>query len=212
MEVYGTKPKRFTKDWWEYFWDYYKLHTIAAVFVLIALISTISECAHKINYDLQVDLISENPVSSAGLEALTPFIEDNIDDVTANGKTQAYLNYIYMGEENDPQYMQAMYTKFSVEMGYTEAFVFLVSKKYADTLIDAGAFEPATNWCSVQAYRDCCVSLEGCEYLHNIGINTDDLYLGIIKMRERDKESEREKNKPKQENGIKFAKFLISER
>ena len=25
MEVYGTKPKMFTKAWWGYFWDYFGL-------------------------------------------------------------------------------------------------------------------------------------------------------------------------------------------
>ena len=32
-EKYGTVPKKFTSAWWEYFWDYYKWHTIATVFV-----------------------------------------------------------------------------------------------------------------------------------------------------------------------------------
>lgn len=211
MEVYGTKPKRFTKEWWEYFWDYYKLHTIAVIILLVAITSAISECAHRINYDLQVDLISENPISADALNSLPAIIEEHIDDITENEKTEAYVTYLDMRESSDPQYTEAMVTKYSVELGYSEAFVFLVSQKYADNVIDAGAFEEAKSWCSADAYRGFCVSLKDCGYLKDIGIDTDDLYVGIVKMREHYKSSVREKNLPKQENAIKFARFLINE-
>ena len=211
MEVYGTKPKRFTKEWWEYFWDYYKLHTIATILVLTAVISTLVECAHRKDYDLQLDFISENPITTDAASKLTSLLENNIADVTENGKTEAFVTYIDMGEHSDPQYTQAMYTKFSVEIGYTESFVFLLSKKYADTVSEAGALEEAKNWCSAESYNGYCVSLSGCEYLEDLGIDTTDLYVGVIKMRERDKEADRIKNLPKQENGIRFARFLINE-
>lgn len=212
MEVYGTKPKRFTKEWWQYFWDYYKIHTITAIIVLIVIITTISECAHRIDYDLQIDYISENPLFGEVSDNLVALIEDNIDDVTGNGKSEAYIVNLDMGDRNDPQYTQAMFTKYSVEMGYTESFVFLVSKEYADQLSEAEVFEKAESWTSAPSYNGYCVSLENCSALSEIGVDTSDLYVGVVKMRERDKESEREKNLPKQANGIKFAKFLVNKR
>ena len=212
MEVYGIKPKRFTKEWWEYFWDYYKFHTIAAVFVIIALITTVNECAHRTNYDLQIDYISENQILPESANLLNALIEENIDDVTENGKKEVYVAQFDMGEHNDPQYTQAMFAKYSVEAMYTDSFVFLMSKKYADELSDAGIFEKSEIWTSAPSYNGYCVSLEACTKLEEIGIDTSDLYIGVIKIRERDRESEREKNRPKQENGIKFAKFLINER
>lgn len=212
MEVYGTKPKRFTKEWWEYFWDYYKIHTIATAIIIIFIGITISECAHRINYDLQIDYISENQISDKAVNALTSLIEENIDDITENGKPEAYVTYLDMGEHGDPQYTQAMFAKYSVEMGYTESFVFLVSKKYADQLSEEGIFEEASTWTSIPSYNGYCVSLEDCEILKEIGIDTSDLYVGVLKIRERDKASVRVKNRPKQENGIKFAQFLISKR
>ena len=33
MEKYGVKPQRFTKAWFEYVWDYYKIHIIDLVFL-----------------------------------------------------------------------------------------------------------------------------------------------------------------------------------
>ena len=40
-EKYGTIPKRFTPEWWEYFWMYYKVHTIAITLVILAVAITV---------------------------------------------------------------------------------------------------------------------------------------------------------------------------
>lgn len=211
MEVYGTKPKRFTKDWWPYFWDYYKLHTIGIILAAIAVISFISDCRGQKNYDLQIDVITENQISEEALNKLSDIVYENIDDVTQNGKTEAYINYLDMSENGDPQYMEAMHTKMMIESGYTDAFVFLVSKKYADYMSELGVFKPASEWTDSESYDGYTVNLQNCEILENCGIDTSDLYLGIVNFRERDKKSQIEKNRPKQENGIKFAKLLLNE-
>lgn len=210
MEVYGEKPKRFTKEWWEYFWDYYKLHTIAAVIVLIVIISTITECATRKHYDLQVDYISRTALSFEAQNALTELIAKNIDDVTKNGKTEAFLTYLDLGDRNDPQRFQAMSTKYAIEMGNTESYVFLVSKEYADQLIEGEVLLEAEKWCNAPSYKGYCIDLADCSILKDIGVETDDLYLCIIRMREKDLKSQLRHSE--QENGIKFAKFLINER
>lgn len=212
MEVYGTKPKRFTREWWEYFWDYYKWHTAAVIFILVVLITSVTECAHRINYDLQIDYISEHKISGDTVTNLTALIEENIDDVTENEKKQAFVTVLDMGDNSDPQYTQAMFAKYSVEIGYTDSFVFLVSKKYADSLIDAEIFEECENWTAAPSYKGYCVSLEDCSALKEIGMDTSDLYVGVIKLREREKASVISKKQSQQKNGIKFAKFLIDKR
>ncbi len=212
MEVYGVKPKPFTKEWRQYFWEYYKLHTIGAVFAVILLIFTVSECKNQKNYDLQIDLITENTVSEEVLDTLSDIVCENIDDVTGNGKSEAYISFLDMSENSNPQITEAMYNKLLIETGYTEAFVFIVSQKFADYLSDEGVLKPASDWTEMETYDGYCVSLKYCEILQNIGIDTSDLYLGITELRERDGKSACEKNLPKQENGIKFAKFLLNER
>ena len=209
MEVYGTKPKRFTKEWREYFWDYYKWHTIATIVAMIVIISTINDCVHRINYDLQIDYISEHMISDNASDALRELIEEHIVDVGKNGSPEAYVKVIDMSENADPQYTQAMYTKYSVEMAYTDSFVFILSKKYADTLSEEEIFEKAESWTDVPSYNGYCINLEGCKALDELGIDTNDLYLGIIKLRETKKESERNNKLLQQENGIRVANYLI---
>ena len=209
MEVYGVKPKRFTKEWWPYFWDYYKLHLLAVIFAVIVLISALYECKKQIKYDLQIDIITENFVTEEAITSLTEFTKGNIQDVTKNGVTDAYVLYLDMGEEDEPQFMEAMQTKMMVEVGYTEGFVFLVSKKYADYMSEIGVSMPSSDWTEAESYNGYCIDLKGSKILENTGIDTSDLYLGVVAMRERDKEKDRKKNLPKQENGIKIAKLLI---
>ena len=207
MEVYGEKPKRFTKEWREYFWDYYKWHTIGTIVVLLLIISTITECANKKHYDLQIDYISETGMTMQTQDQLVSLMEKNIDDVTENGKVEAFLNYLDMNKDTDPQYVQAMATKFAVEMGTTEAFVFLVSKDYVEQL-EAEMFLEAKEWCDAEPYKDYFISLADCSALKDIGVNTDDLYVCVLKLSDGDSD----KKQLEQENGIKFAKFLIGER
>ena len=51
-EVYGEKPKKFTKKWWPYFWMYYKWHTISIVAIAVVIISTVMQCVTAEKYDL----------------------------------------------------------------------------------------------------------------------------------------------------------------
>ena len=208
MEVYGTKPPRFTKEWWGYFWDYYKWHTIGGIIAIIVAISSISECAHQINYDLQVDYITENGISLEQEDSIRELIEKNIDDVTENGKKEAMLTYIDLGHEDDAQLHEAMQTKFMIEAGYSEGYVFIVTKKYADYFKDSGIFMDAAKWTDKESYDGYFVSLKDSKLLQSTGLDTEDLYAAVLITR-----SSNAKDKlhdKKQENGIKFASRLIN--
>ena len=53
-EKYGVKPKIFTKEWWPYFWMYYKWHTIAILFVGVLAITWIVQCSRNVEPDLGI--------------------------------------------------------------------------------------------------------------------------------------------------------------
>ena len=51
-EKYGEVPPKFTKKWWEYFWDYYKWHVIITVVAVLIASVTIVQCAtSEIRYE-----------------------------------------------------------------------------------------------------------------------------------------------------------------
>lgn len=211
MEVYGVKPKKFTKEWWGYFWYYYKWHTLGVLFAAFLIVTSFVQCVTQTKYDLQIDFITEHYITTEQEEKLTEIIEANIDDVTQNGDVEAFVLSLNMTNE-DVQMTQALSTKMMIEFGYSEGYVFIMSKKYADMVLEHGIMEETSAWAGEQANDSGVVSLAGCKALSDIGIDatSHDLYIGVLKMRDDDKEDELEI--ARYENGKKFAQFLINQR
>ena len=90
-EVYGVKPKLFTKEWWPYFWEYYKWHTIWAIGIIIAIIITIIQFTDKGKYDLVVTYCGTEFCSEEQSEKLTNSLEDVIEDV--NGDDEKHIRF-----------------------------------------------------------------------------------------------------------------------
>ena len=59
MERYGEKPKRFTREWFEYVWEYYKIHIIVTILVIAAVVYTWVSIATRPYYDLYVCFAGE---------------------------------------------------------------------------------------------------------------------------------------------------------
>ena len=208
MEVYGTKPKMFTKDWWEYFWMYYKWHTLAILFIAGVTAVSAVQCAQTPKYDLQADFISETFFSDEQKTALEQLMCDHIGDASGNGKNEAFVLSLNMANTEDVQMNQAMQTKLFLEQGYSESYVFIGTKNYIDWLASAEMFTPVSEW--TQGETGNYVSLAGCRALENIGIDTADLYIAVRSVREKD--LKKEYQTLQYENGVDFARFLLSER
>ena len=206
MEYYGEKPKRFSKEWWENYVYYYKKHTIIGICAVLVLGYIIYTDVTATKYDLQIDYISELGIFQEQTAKIEELASGAIDDVTGNDVCDAFVMPIDMAPSNDMQYGQAMQVKYMTEMGYSEGFVFIVSKKYADEMAGSGFFEEASLWTNAEDGAE-CVSLAGCQKLEGLAMPLDELYVGVRKLR--DDEKEEEKAIAKYENGIKFAKFLV---
>ncbi len=206
MEVYGVKPKKFTKAWWEYFWYYYKWHTVCGLVAACLIGTSCVQCATQTKYDLQVDFIAERNLAEENSVAIRSMAEGIVDDVTGNGKNDVFILTLDMSENSDPQIMQAMQTKMTLEMGYSEGYTFIMSKKYADIMVENDALERADVWAGedVEGYA---ISLAESRVLNEIGLDTADLYVGVVKMKDDKKDDDKEC--AKYNNGVKFAQYLL---
>ncbi len=211
MEVYGVKPKMFTKEWWGYFWYYYKWHTLGGAFAAFLIITSCVQCATQTKYDLQIDFISEYGLLQETEDALTAIVAENIEDVTQNGVNEAFVLSLNMGETQDVQMMQAMQTKLMIEMGYSEGYVFIMTKQYADMITENEVLEKTEVWAGDKANDGYVISLANNKALANIGIDAagQDLYIGVLKMK--DDQKEEELACARYQNGIKFAQYLVSQ-
>lgn len=207
MEVYGEKPKRFTKEWWDNYFYYYKVHTIVGICVLVVIGYLTYTDLTATKYDLEIDYISELGMSSDQGEFIENLAEGCIDDATGNEICDAFVMMLDMMPSNDVQYAQAMQVKLMTEPTYGEAFVFIMTKEYVDMMSEGDIFEDASVWCEEEGEA---VSLAGCKAFEGTGIPVDELYVAVRKLR--DDEIDKEKQIIKYENAKKFAKYLIDER
>ena len=206
MEVYGEKPKKFTAKWWEYIWEYYKWHFVCALFIIFTLVTTLHQCATRPSYDLQITAVTEQELVLSQTDGIRDLAEDVIADATENGVNEVYVMPLTLNPDGDPQIMQVNHTKFMVEMSMPESYVFILSKKFADTVVEGGILESTDVWAGGSA-DEYVVSLKGNEKLTALGIDTNELYLGVLKLTEDRQKDELEC--ARYENGVLFAKHLL---
>ena len=206
MEKYGEIPKRFTKNWWEYFWDYYKIHTIATVVAVVAIASTISQCVNKIDYDLSIVTAGLPTLSQVGDETLCTALSELCDDIDGKDGTNVYISQIPMGVEGtDPEYEATLMQSFLIELGFGEGYIYLFSNECADSYLNrddvVDSFLPVSDWGigdidlegrKIKLYMGevYALGMEGNSYLEDAGINTADCYMMVRYPRYNEKDDE----------------------
>lgn len=194
MEKYGEIPKRFTKKWWEYFWDYYKIHTIATVIAVVAVASTVSQCVNKINYDLSLVTVGLPLLNTEKDVALCAEFAEFADDIDQKDGTNAFITQIPIGVEGqDPEYEMTLMQNFMIELGFGEGYIYFFSAESADSYLNrddvADSFMPVAEWgvdgidmtdkAKFKLYmgEPFAMSMEGNSLLESAGIDTSDCYM-----------------------------------
>ena len=209
MEEYGPKPEKFTKKWWENYWYYHTWHTLGAVFVAIFIVIGIYQMVTAPVYDLQVDYISEYGLSPEEIDGFTKVIQNGIDDITETGKNEINILTIDMLSAQNIQAVQATDSQFRLEMSFSDSYVFLMTKTYAELVSKFEILEPTSVWAGEHANEGVILSMENSKVLKDAGLKPREreLYIGVLKMR--DKEAGKEIEKKRYQNGIKLANYLI---
>lgn len=150
-EKYGTIPKRFTKEWFEYFWEYYKIHTIVVLAILFAVGVTVYQVKTTPKYDMTITYVGEAYLDENTVTKITDMLAEVIPDTDNNGEKNININQIVFTENDDnPQYTQAVITKLQLEFVDDESMLFIFSDEKSQYLFDtealAGAFQPVSQW------------------------------------------------------------------
>ncbi len=192
-EKYGEVPKRFTKKWWEYFWDYYKVHTIITLIVLVAVIYTVNLYVTAPEYEFNVAYSAESNIPQGEEELFRQKLSKFVTDSDGDGKDGvAIIQNSFISGMEDPQMERMMITRMQLEMTDEDTIVYLLSEDKLKYMIDApemeGAFLPVDEWLDTEiddnklymsngkAYA---VRLNGSKMLENYNINSDNLYIGV---------------------------------
>lgn len=120
----------------EYIWDYYKIHIIGGLFLIILLVSFIHGQITKVEYVANLTILTpvgDNVKLEEAEKELTNVVVKDGDK-----KKQVLIDYIpIINPENpEPQMLQ----KFTVKMAAKEIDVIVLDKKIFDSLMKQGAF------------------------------------------------------------------------
>ena len=209
MEVYGEKPKRFTPEWWDYIWYYYKWHFIVTVVAIFMLVTSLTQCANQPRYDLKVTVASENEVVMTQTDIMKEYTKGVIEDITGNGEKEVGITALYTGTKGGAEAHSAQMTKLTVELSVPESYVFIMNRSVADMAIRNEILEKTERWAGDAESDGYVVSLKGSEQLRAFGLDPDreELYVGVGILLDHKKDDELEKGR--YENGVKLARSLV---
>lgn len=193
-EVYGEKPKKFTKEWWPYFWMYYKWQTIGIIAVVVFVAVTVMQCRNKIKYDSNINYVGTTYYSEGTLDKLKDALMPYAADANGNGRTDLFLQQ--MNVTNTPGQEETDYAlqmKHDIELTSDVSFLYIYDKTEAEMMINRDSadatYKPVSEWLNGTVPEDkvlksksgqaCAISAAGSELLKNVGMNADELYIAI---------------------------------
>lgn len=218
-EKYGTIPKRFTADWFDYVWTYYKWHIMGPIFVIIFVLVTVYQCTHRTQYDLNIVYAGGMSFSDAQVEMIESEAASYADDVNGDGEVLVnfqQINFQNVAGSEEMDYNLQM--KLDLQLQTKSTYLYIWDKDETDLMLARDEIDlvyvPVEDWAecdvsdrlySVDGGTAYAVYIGENERVKSLGINTDDLYL-IIAQNNTGAATEEE-----YANYIKFANSLISE-
>lgn len=209
-EKYGTVPDRWTKEWWDYFWYYYKWRVILIAFAILCVVFTVAQCAMREKYDLTVTYAGHMMYSEEEINRLTAGISEYIDDVDGNGEKSVFFQQLnFMDTMGSEEYDYASQSKLDLEFHNEQSFLFLYDEKelqnmlgrdYADEI-----YVPVSEWAQdADGDLEYAVSLKDSAFFAENNIYSEDLYLVVRRNYKDDK-----KNVLAWESSVRIANNLI---
>jgi len=221
-EKYGTVPKKFTKEWWSWYWMYYKWHTLGLIFVLVLVGLTVFDIMTAEKYDLTLTYAGKDYYAEDICEKVEKKISPLCDDLDGNGKRSLYFSALhYDPETNDPEYIQAQRLKIDMAISEDETYLFIMDESVAASYMGEKpkdvAFTPLDKWLTADikdaptydAYGNAYgIDISNSKFLKDAGINTEGKYLFIRYYPRKDQIKEQLKG---YEAAITLANKIISE-
>ena len=192
-EKYGTIPKKFTKEWWDYFWTYYKWHTIIIAFIICAIAGTVYSKMTAEKFDITLTYAGSGSVSQEASENIEEMLSPLCTDVDKNGKPNLFFQQLNLGNgDTDPEYAMAMSMKLQMTFGEDETYLYIldedVADAYAGDSADGCVFAPVSDWLTEDSDnlsffsahgKNYGIKLSDCKLFKEAGVDFSERYLFI---------------------------------
>ncbi len=215
-EKYGVIPKKFTGEWFDYVWTYYKWHMIIPITVIIFTAVTIYQCTHRPKYDADVIYAGQTVFSDSQMKEIPLGMAQYCDNIDGDGETRVSFQQINFSRRAGSEEMDYnLQMKLDLQFQRNNAYLFIFDKTEADLMIGREEedliYSPVEEWAASMPSEDklymkngkaYAVSLADNEVIKRLGIKTDDLYL-VLRVNNGGEESEaRYTNAKKLANGL----------
>lgn len=191
-EKYGTVPPKFTKAWWEYFWMYYKWHTIITAFIIIAIGTTVYQNITAPKYDVTLMYAGKNMYNEEAAMKIEQALSPLCDDTDGNGESALLFSQLNIDLENqsEGEYLMAMLTKLQLSIAEDDVYLYIMDKDTAlycmgdDT--ENAVFAPLSDWLTIDVTEketysikdiDYGIKLDNCAFFGENDIDFKDQYL-----------------------------------
>lgn len=216
------KPKKMTRDWFRYIWDYYKVHILCVAAVAVLIVITAVEVLNTVHYDVNLNYIATNVLSSSVSENLSAKAEENIADTNGDGEKHVSVTQMNFTDEamQDGNQILALENKLMAVFASDEEMLFILDEYMLRDVLEIsateGIFIPVEEWANSEIAEDrlynygggvYAVSLEESAILNEMGIDSSDMYV-VVKMNYSPEDEALQKN---YENCVTLANALVKE-
>ncbi len=216
------KPKKFTKPWFSYIWEYYKVHFACILFALILVVITVVDSVTKVHYDLNVNYIATNAMYLETEESIETSLSSLSEDVNQDGEHHVSLSQINFTSEamQDAQQFIALENKLMATLASEDEMLYIFDEMMLKDVVSMdeteGIFLEVDDWCTEKISEDVryesfggvyAVSLKNSAVFKKLGIDSSELYLAV-RMNYQPGDEELEK---KHAASIKLANAIVKE-
>ena len=224
-EVYGVKPKRFTKEWWPYFWMYYKWHTIGIAFVVVSILVTVYQCTHREKFDLTVTYGATANIPQGTVDELEAVFSAMAEDSDGDGNPNVYLEQLNFS--NSPGMAEtdnALQTKLDIGMTGDDTMLYIFDTVELEIMVQreqsGETYVNVQEWIGDEEFQKLAgeegkivynpdgipvaVSIAGSNLMKEHNVNSEDMYV-LVRMNYKDTEF----SQSAQRSAITIAKELL---
>jgi len=189
-----NKPKRFTKEWYKYIWEYYKGYFITGIIVVVLAAVTVSEFVDTVKPDLTLNFIATTVMPNGIAEELEDEIDDGILDVNDDRETEVFVSQLNFTLDalSDANMLTALESKLMTMFASEEEMLYIFDETMLKDVLNMrpteGMFVPVGEWLDTEISEDRCieygggvyaVSLEDSSFLREEEINGKGLYVAV---------------------------------
>ena len=113
------------------YWYYYKPVVLGGIACILILAILLTQCAKRIDYDMEIVYFTYTPVLKAQLDETEKFFESFAEDINGNGKVEVLMvDCSFNPNGSDMQYKNSILTKLqTVIAGNPKAMVFITDQE-----------------------------------------------------------------------------------